>query len=56
LLMAKTVSELFEQVVSTVKALHSYTVPEVIALPIQHGLPEYLSWVRNVTKQVDQAV
>jgi periplasmic divalent cation tolerance protein len=56
LLMAKTVSQLFEQVASTVKGLHSYRVPEVIALPIQHGLPEYLSWVRDATKQVDQAL
>jgi len=51
LLMAKTVSQLFEQVVDAVKGLHSYSVPEVIALPIQHGLPEYLRWIGDVTKQ-----
>ncbi len=50
LLIAKTVAQAFEQVATVVKSLHSYRVPEVIALPIQQGLPEYLSWVREVTK------
>jgi periplasmic divalent cation tolerance protein len=54
LLIAKTVSQAFEQVATVVKSLHSYSVPEVIALPIQHGLPEYLSWVRDVTKPAGQ--
>jgi periplasmic divalent cation tolerance protein len=55
LLVAKTVSQAFEQVATAVKSLHSYSVPEVIALPIQQGLPEYLSWVRDVTKQASQS-
>jgi periplasmic divalent cation tolerance protein len=50
LLVAKTVSQAFERVAAAVKAIHSYSVPEVIALPIQQGLPEYLAWVRDVTK------
>ena len=54
LLVAKTVSQAFERVATAVKSMHSYSVPEVIALPIQHGLPEYLSWVRDVTKQAGQ--
>jgi periplasmic divalent cation tolerance protein len=56
LLMAKTVSQAFDRVASAVKSLHSYTVPEVIALPIQHGLSEYLSWIGDVTKQARQSV
>jgi len=55
LLIAKTVSQAFERVATAVKSLHSYSVPEVIALPIQHGLPEYLSWVRDVTKRAGQS-
>lgn len=55
LLIAKTVSQAFEQVATAVKSLHSYSVPEVIALPIQHGLPEYLNWVRDVTKPAGQS-
>ena len=51
LLVAKTVSRLFERVVTAVKSLQSYSVPEIIALPIQHGLPEYLRWVRESTNE-----
>jgi periplasmic divalent cation tolerance protein len=54
LLVAKTVSQVFEDVVAAVKSLHSYRIPEVIALPIQQGLPEYLHWVREATSQASQ--
>ena len=30
-----------------VKAAHSYTVPEVLALPVLGGSDEYLDWVRS---------
>lgn len=49
LLVAKTVSGSFDRVASLVCANHSYDVPEIIAFPIQNGLPEYLSWVREMT-------
>ncbi len=49
LLVAKTVSTAFDQVAATVQSLHSYSVPEVIALPIQEGLHEYLSWIGHAT-------
>ena len=48
LLVAKTVSGAFDRVVSVVRANHSYAIPEIIALPIQSGLSEYLSWVREM--------
>ncbi|MDH5427172.1 MAG: divalent-cation tolerance protein CutA [Nitrospirota bacterium] len=54
LLMAKTVSQAFDRVATAVKSMHSYRLPEVIALPIQQGLPEYLSWVREVIKPTGQ--
>ena len=47
LLLAKTVSQVFDQLVSMVKANHSYSVPEVIALPVKYGSEEYLSWIRG---------
>jgi periplasmic divalent cation tolerance protein len=34
-----------------VKSLHSYTVPEVIALPVIGGSADYLSWMRDATKE-----
>ncbi len=49
LLMLKTTSSTFEQVESVIKTHHSYEVPEIIALPIQRGSEDYLSWVRQMT-------
>lgn len=50
LMVAKSRAPLVSKVVSRVKALHSYTVPEVIALPIVAGSSDYLAWVSEVTK------
>jgi len=55
LLVAKTVSQAFDRVATAVKSLHSYSLPEVIALPIKSGLPEYLRWIRDATTQIGQA-
>jgi periplasmic divalent cation tolerance protein len=38
LMVVKTRAELFPDVVSTVKSIHSYEVPEIIALPIIRGI------------------
>ena len=38
-----------EAIIARVRALHSYTVPEVIALPILAGSPAYLAWVEEST-------
>lgn len=38
-----------ERIISRVKSLHSYTVPEIIALPIISGSSEYLEWVKEAT-------
>lgn len=45
LLMAKTDRRRVPSLIRRVKELHSYDVPEVIALPILAGNPDYLSWV-----------
>jgi periplasmic divalent cation tolerance protein len=49
LLIMKTRSALVDAVQKRVKELHSYEVPEVIAIPIAQGLPAYLSWVVEST-------
>jgi periplasmic divalent cation tolerance protein len=51
LMIAKTRKELFGNLREKVKDLHSYTVPEILALPVVEGLEEYLSWVREETRQ-----
>lgn len=50
LLIAKTRGDLAEKVVARVKALHSYTVPEVVALPVVAGNPDYLRWIDESTR------
>ncbi len=45
LLVIKTQAERFAAVEEKVKALHSYQIPEVIALPILHGSESYLHWL-----------
>ena len=50
LLVVKTDNALWEGLCRKVKEMHSYQVPEVIALPIIEGLPEYISWLEDATK------
>ncbi len=45
LLIAKSRPELFESLAARVKELHSYEVPEIIALPIAAGSKAYLNWI-----------
>jgi periplasmic divalent cation tolerance protein len=47
LLLIKTRAERFAAVEAKVKALHSYQVPEVIALPIVAGAEGYMRWLRE---------
>ena len=47
LLLLKTRAERFAAVEAKVKALHSYQVPEVIALPIVAGAEGYMRWLRE---------
>jgi periplasmic divalent cation tolerance protein len=45
LLIIKTRGSLLPDVVSLVKGVHSYEVPEIIALPIVGGNEDYLKWI-----------
>lgn len=50
LLVVKTRAGLFPDVVTTVKGIHSYDVPEIIALPIVEGSSDYLGWIDGETR------
>jgi len=50
LLIVKSRSALSRKLASRVKALHSYSVPEVVTIPITSGNPDYLRWVRESTR------
>jgi len=45
LLVVKTRIELVDEIIRLVKEVHSYDVPEIIAIPIIGGNPDYLEWV-----------
>lgn len=45
LLILKTKKSAFNKLAAKVKTLHSYQVPEIIALPIIAGSKDYLQWV-----------
>ena len=49
LLLIKTRTALFEQAIARIKQVHSYTVPEIVAMPFSAGLPAYLNWIDEVT-------
>jgi periplasmic divalent cation tolerance protein len=46
LLLIKTTSLRYAALEKEIVKLHSYDVPEIVALPIAGGLPEYLAWLR----------
>ncbi|MFH1506825.1 MAG: divalent-cation tolerance protein CutA [Candidatus Omnitrophota bacterium] len=45
LLIVKSKKSEFKGILKLVKSLHSYTVPEIIALPIISGEVKYLRWI-----------
>ncbi len=49
LMIVKTQKKHFGTLSAKVKELHSYSVPEIIALPIIEGSGDYLKWLREVT-------
>ncbi len=51
LLIIKTRRKLLQTLIDRVRALHPYTVPEVIALPLVGGSPAYLAWVEDATRK-----
>lgn len=45
LLVIKSTRRRFSALQSEIKRLHSYDIPEIIALPIAAGSPDYLAWL-----------
>jgi len=51
LLVVKSKASLVSEVVRLLKEVHSYETPEIIALPIIGGNPDYLDWIDKEVKQ-----
>lgn len=47
LALLKTTADRFPALRDRLRELHSYETPEIVALPIQDGLPEYLRWLHD---------
>jgi len=50
LLIIKTQRKRFQEIETRVKSLHSYSVPEIISLPIVEGSSPYLNWLIEMTE------
>ena len=49
LLVLKTTVDRLEELKVTLAEIHPYEVPELTAVPVADGLPDYLLWVAQVT-------
>jgi len=47
LLVLKTTRAAYPTLQADLQKLHTYDVPEIIALPVVEALPEYANWVRE---------
>lgn len=48
-LLAKTTTERYAALEAAIRAAHPYELPEIVAVPIDRGLPDYLSWIAAET-------
>ena len=47
--LIKTTQERYSALEAAIRAAHPYELPEIIAVPIEHGLPAYLDWLAAET-------
>jgi periplasmic divalent cation tolerance protein len=50
MLLLKSHKNHFKTIEAKIKKLHSYEVPEIIAVPLVNGSTEYLNWINEQTK------
>ena len=50
-LLMKTTAANYPALEAAIRAQHPYEIPEIIALPVERGLPAYLNWVVAETVQ-----
>lgn len=49
-MLIKTTAERYPALEQALRAAHPYELPEIIAVPIERGLPAYLAWVAGEIK------
>ena len=50
-LLVKTVSSGYADLEAAIRNQHPYDVPEIIAMPVAAGLPQYLDWIAQETNE-----
>jgi periplasmic divalent cation tolerance protein len=48
-LLIKTRAARYPELEALIRELHPYELPEIVAVPMVRGLPEYLDWVAEET-------
>jgi periplasmic divalent cation tolerance protein len=48
-LIIKSSEARFARLQDTLLELHPYELPEIVAVPISHGLPDYIHWIKEST-------
>ena len=48
--LIKTAEDRYAALEAAIRAAHPYELPEIIAIPIERGLPAYLDWVSSETR------
>lgn len=54
-LLIKTTAGRYDELEQAIRQLHPYTLPEVIAVPVQAGLQPYLAWIAQETRKDSHA-
>lgn len=53
-LLIKTTRSAYPLLETLIREAHPYELPEIIAVPVEAGLPAYLGWVNNETKIIKE--
>lgn len=53
-LLIKTARDAYPRLESLIRELHPYELPEIIAVPVETGLPGYLAWVEAETRTTEE--
>jgi periplasmic divalent cation tolerance protein len=47
LLIIKSSTDAYAGIETAIRSQHPYELPEIIALPIDRGLPDYINWIHS---------
>lgn len=50
-LLIKTTADRYAALEAAIRAQHPYELPEIVAVPVARGLPDYLAWVAAETAE-----